>query len=211
MTGHADPSTAGRDQLLQLIDAARAARPAWWFDEEHHDLAADARDEAGRGRDEAAASRDVTASQRDEDATEREQAATDLTKNAHERLDAHTAQSVDAMVGYERSLIELQRMFDEVRSAPGIPGPVIDQLQRRVELILDRSYVATLGVTYERDDSRKDLRSIAQHLDAALRDRLAAGQDRTDTAADRQAADRDRQHARNDRHRAALHRATDNA
>jgi hypothetical protein len=196
-------------QLLEQLAAARAARPAWWRDAEQHDEHAANRDEASRDRDHAALARDAAATQRDGDASDREQAAVDLAARAYARLDGHDAVGAAAEVAHVRHLAELQRVFDDVRSLPGVPTTVIDALQLDVELLMDSAYVSTLAMALERDHERNDLRSIAQHLDAATRDRLVASQDRAAAAADRHAADTDRQHSLSARQRAALQRAAD--
>ncbi|WP_229674726.1 hypothetical protein [Nakamurella endophytica] len=192
-----------------MLEQRAAARPSWWLDAQQQDAQAERRDDAGRRRDELAAARDAAAATRDVIAVERERMAVAVALAAHDRLDGYDADSVDAQVTHVQQQAELRRLFDDVRSLPGVPGPAVDRLQRDVELLMDSAYVSTLAMAFERGHERSDLRHIAAHLDAGVRDRLAAGQDRTDAANDRQAADRDRQHGRNARQRGVLQRAAD--
>ena len=117
---------------------------------------------------------------------------------------------------YDAAAVDLQ--LNHVRDASGVAGALQRLIDPRavggveaprtvIEFRLDQLYSAVHGASIERHQLRGDLREIAQHLDAACRERLTASNDRAEAARDRAAARSDRDHARTARQQASLDRA----
>jgi hypothetical protein len=164
------------------ISRRRAAAPAWHTHPDDRDADAAGRDAAAAGRDFDAEGRDRRAESRDGLAKDRDCQVAEIAVAAYGRL------AEDDVEGAERWIAAMR---DENASTPLRGHDVV------AELIRD-------GM--RRGATRDDLRQIAHHLAAVVRDRNAAARDRTAAREDRSAAASDRDESRVDRMQSSIER-----
>jgi len=163
--------------------------PNWWVTAEERDRRADDHDRRADSQDRDASQRDAAANQRDGMAVVREHDATEMAVMAHRRLAADELADAERWVTAHDS-----RTDGEQQSQSDGDGSE--------ELIAD-----LVNAALARDETKDDLRQVAQHGAAAADDRLTAARDRAAAAADRGAARADRDTAKIGRQQAAIDRA----
>lgn len=125
-------------------------------------------------------------------------------RSAASQLDA------DLQLTHAETTLGLARVFERLRAIPRGPAAELaaelDQAQDALEPHLDTAFAALIAMAVHRTELRNDLDQLAHHLDAGIRDRLAADKNRADSARDRAASHADRDHARGARLSASLER-----
>ncbi|MCW2528120.1 MAG: hypothetical protein JWM76_2980 [Pseudonocardiales bacterium] len=193
------------DGFEDVLSRLPGLHSGWGTSPADRDRTADERDHQADQRDRRADERDASAQQREGQAIQREQDAAQMARAAHRRLNAARDSDADRWAQAANGIDQPDdgTAFDYPAGAASLssPGSKPVRSDDRIAELMEK------GI--ERDNTRADLRHIAQQLGAAATERRTAAADRVAAATDRSAARADRDEARTAREQAALDRAPD--